>query len=236
MLARLSYCFERSGCSVVDSVSSRSRTWHCVTSLPEPLRLHMRKMDESVLRLFEGEVFTPRYRRLMRLSDGNPDDGRSRLDAERAKLQASVDALVTAIEVGGDIPALVGELKACNDKLGVLDRQIESLPPAPPDRARLRAVLEQRVADWKERLRSDHKEARFGLEQLVRNNPITLWNGRAEDFETADGFEPGDERGKVGLELEDVFGFEARAYLALVEGLDGARYLSMVAGRDLNPK
>jgi hypothetical protein len=96
----------------------------------------MWKMDESVLRLFEGKVFTPRYRRVMRLSDGNPDDGRSRLDAERARLQASVDALVTAIKVGGDIPALVGELKTCNDKLGVLDRQIESLPPAPPDRAR----------------------------------------------------------------------------------------------------
>jgi hypothetical protein len=31
--------------------------------------------------------------------------------------------------------------------------------------------------------------------------------------------------------LDDVFGFEARVYLAaLVEGLDGAHYLSMVAG------
>ena len=153
---------------------------------------------EAVLRLFDGEVFTPAFvDRVMRLADRNPDDRRGRLESERAKRQASIDALVTAIKVGGDIPALVGELKTCTDKLSALDRQIASLLAAPPDRAQLRGVLEQRISDWKARLGSDHvEEARFILEQLISNNPVTLWNGRAEDLETADGFEPGDERGK----------------------------------------
>jgi hypothetical protein len=34
MLATLSFCFERSGCSVVDTEPSRSRTSRCVGSCP----------------------------------------------------------------------------------------------------------------------------------------------------------------------------------------------------------
>lgn len=121
--------------------------------------------------------------------------------------------------------ATVGD---CSAWLSALDRQIASLPAAPPDRAQLRVVLEQRVADWKQRLRSDHvEEARFIVEQLLRLTPITLWNADsyAETLEAVEalGVDPKDMRGKENIELEDCFGFEVCVHLAsLFEGFDGA--------------
>ncbi len=202
------------------------------------LRLRIPEMNEAVLQLLDGRALTAAFiDRIMRLADGNPDDGRERLESDRVKAQSSIDALVAAIKVGGDIPALVVELKTCTDWVAALDRQIAALPAGPPDRAQLRAVLEQRVADWKARLLSDHvEEARFIVEQLLRSNPITLWNGVAADLEIAAAADPNDVRGTENIDLEDCWEFEANVHWAsLVEGLGGAIYLSMVAGAGFEP-
>jgi site-specific DNA recombinase len=202
------------------------------------LRLKITEMDEAVLRLLDGEVLTATFiDRIIRLADGNPDDGRSRLESDRVKLQSSINALVAAIKIGGDLAPLVAEMKVCTERLAALDRQIAALPAAPPDRVQLRVVLEQRVSDWKARLLSEHlDEARFIVEQLLRSTPITLWHGEAGDFATFVGVDPNDRRGKENLELADTLGFEARVHLAsLVEGLEGGRYLSLVAGGGFEP-
>jgi hypothetical protein len=97
----------------------------------------------------------------------------------------------------------------------------------PPDRESLRAVLEQRCTDWRERLRSEHpEEARFVVQQLI--GPLTLWNGRGgETFAPMEGFDPDDRRGHEGISFED-YGFQAVVTpLGLLNGL-GA--FNMVAG------
>ena len=40
--------------------------------------------------------------------------------------------------------------------------------------------------------------------------PLTLWAGDKEDFDTAPGFDPDDQRGKEGLDVEDL-GLKATA-------------------------
>jgi hypothetical protein len=93
--------------------------------------------------------------------------------AQRDELTATINRLIALAADSGDIPELAAQLKACTAARDALDRRLASLAE-PPDRERLRAALEQRCADWRARLHSEHpEEARFVVQQLI--GPLTLW-------------------------------------------------------------
>jgi hypothetical protein len=105
-----------------------------------------------------------------------------------------------------DVPELQQEMRKQRASRDALDRRLAGLSE-PIDRAALRAALDQRAADWRERLRSEYPdEARFVVQQLI--GPLTLRVGTAEDLETFEGCDPDDRRGKEEIEFEDC-GFTA---------------------------
>jgi site-specific DNA recombinase len=176
------------------------------------LRVPVETLDTGVLRLIAAQMTPAFVDHIMRLSDGgDADQGRQRLEAERDALTAAINRLLALAEAGaGDVAELAAKLKARTAERETLNRRI-ALLPASTSRSDLRAVLEQRVADWKTRLLSEFRdEARVVLDQLLQSRSIVLFNGTAADFETADvvGLFDDDDRGKEGIEPEDCFGLE----------------------------
>ena len=105
---------------------------------------------------------------------------------------------------------MVDALKARKAERDALDRRLAALAE-PIDRAALRAALEQRAADWRQRLRSDYPdEARYVVQQLI--GPLMLWLGNTlgntEDLAIADAADPADDRGTEGIDFSDC-GFKA---------------------------
>jgi hypothetical protein len=95
-----------------------------------------------------------------------PDaDDRAALQTERARLVREIENLTTGIASGGDIPQLVTGLKDRDRRLKLLDARLA--PKEARDREPLRLALEQRVADWRKILRSNAKQGRMVLQQLV---------------------------------------------------------------------
>jgi hypothetical protein len=129
-----------------------------------------------------------------------------------------------------DVPELQQEMRKQRASRDALDRRLAGLSE-PIDRAALRAALDQRAADWRERLRSEYPdEARFVVQQLI--GPLTLRVGTAEDLETFEGCDPDDRRGKEEIEFEDC-GFTAVVTpRGLLNGLVAA---SVVAGGGFEP-
>jgi hypothetical protein len=102
----------------------------------------------------------------------------------------------------------------------------------PTDRARLKAALERRCADWRERLRSDHiEEARYVVQQLI--GPLELWIGSRKESKEKEkplaalGVTAGDSRGKENIEWSDC-GYEGT--LSPLGLLNGLCTLNVVAG------
>ena len=106
------------------------------------------------------------------------------------------------------LPELAAQIKARTAARDALARQLASLAEPVDDKA-LSLALEQRAADWRQKLRSGYPdEARYVVQHLI--GPLTLWAGDKEDFDTAPGFDPDDQRGKEGLDVEDL-GLKATA-------------------------
>jgi hypothetical protein len=196
---------------------------------PNTLRVPVDVLEPAALRLIDGALNAELVERVCRLVEGSDVDGaRQRLEAERDALAAEIRNLLALAKAGaGDVAELAAKLKATTVKRDALNRQIATLP-ASPSRSELRAVLEQRVSDWKARLLSEFRdEARLVLDQILAKRSIVLWAGTTADFETAEGFDPDDTRGKENLEPADCFGFEI--------DLDLGMFLRMVAGAGFEP-
>jgi hypothetical protein len=105
------------------------------------------------------------------------------------------------------------------------------------NRAKLKAALEHRCADWRARLRSEHpQEARYVVQQLV--GPLELWVGsRKQEREkekalAALGVTADDSRGKENIEWSDCGFAGTLSPLGLLSGLCA---LNMVAGAGFEP-
>ena len=97
-------------------------------------------------------------------------EDRSVVETERARVAREIENLSRAVAVGRDedgneIPALVAMLKERDKRLKVLDSRLA--PRDTPDRQALETALLQRVADWRGILRSNPKQGRVVLQQLV---------------------------------------------------------------------
>ncbi len=193
-----------------------------------PLALRVEVMDDAVLRLLEGEVLHSKFLdHLVNLACGNgADDARAAIEAQRDEVSAKIKRLTAVVQAtDGDIPEVMDALQARKAERDAIERRLVALAE-PIDRAALRAALEQRSADWHQRLRSDYPdEARYVVQQLI--GPLTLWFGTADDLEIADAAEPTDDRGTEGIDFSDC-GFTAVVTPAgLLNGLVAA---SLVAG------
>ena len=137
------------------------------------LTLPIAEADEDVLSIIEGEALTPAFVTyvLDTLATGDLID-RPALQEERDRVAREVENLTQGIAEGGDIPALVALLKARDKRLKKLDQQLA--PHEHPDREVLRLALEQRVEDWRAILRSNPRQARMVLHQLI--GPIRMHN------------------------------------------------------------
>jgi len=173
------------------------------------LALRVEVVDDCVLRLLEGQVLHPKFiEHVVNLACGNGiHDARTAIETQRDEITKKIQRL--AVAMGGDladVPELQDEMRKRRAEREALDHRLAGLSE-PVDRVALRAALEQRSADWRQRLRSDYPdEARFVVQQLL--GPLELWfGGTTDDLETID-IDPTDQRGKEELEWED-FGFKA---------------------------
>ncbi len=198
-----------------------------------PLALRVQAMDDAILGLLDREVLHAKFvDHVVNLACGNAvDDARTEIEAQRDEVNLKIKRLmVVAQGTDFDIPEVMDALKARKAERDALDRRLAALAE-PIDRAALRSALEQRSADWRQRLRSDYPaEARYVVEQLI--GPLTLWFGNAEDLEIADAADPTDDRGTEGIDFSDC-GFTAVVRPAgLLNGLVAA---SLVAGAGFEP-
>jgi recombinase/recombinase-like zinc beta ribbon protein len=138
---------------------------------PYKLQFPIEEVDEMILSVIEGDVLAPRFiEQVLDTAFAAPLEDPATLQAERARLVREMANLTTAIAAGGDIPALTSALKERDKQLRVLDARL--VPHEPAERETLRAALEQRVSEWKTILRSNPRQARMVLQQLI--GPITV--------------------------------------------------------------
>jgi site-specific DNA recombinase len=224
--------FNRRGMMYVCSIHRRKGSAVCGNRLALPIV----DTDERILNVIEGEVLTPSFIDLVLDSVFTPDDvNRPALEEEAADLERQIANLTTAVKVGGDIPALVTELRAANARLQDVRRRLA--PQEHHQREELRAALEQRVSDWKQVLRSNPQQGRQVLKHLV--GTIYLWVGEPGDMDVSDKAKPGDRRGTENIGLADVTWRASAQIEGLLVGLKGfgnATVQGWRARRDSNPR
>lgn len=136
------------------------------------LMLPIEATDQAILEVVEGSVLHPDFiERLVDSIVSPADTDRASLETEQVQLQAEVENLTVAIKAGGDIPVLVAELKKAHARLAAIRGRLR--PSEPVDRANLREALTLRAAGWRETMRSNPKQGRQVLEELI--GPIELW-------------------------------------------------------------
>jgi hypothetical protein len=130
------------------------------------------------------------------------------LQTERARLVREIENLTTGIASGGDIPQLVTALKDRDRRLKLLDARLA--PKEARDRETLRLALEQRVADWRKILRSNAKQGRMVLQQLVgqlvvlANNDRRSWLAQPRPQGLLVGMVPNGIRGREAVAARDI--------------------------------
>jgi len=129
--------------------------------------------DDTVLEIIEGEVLGTDYiRELLALVDQGQADNSAQLVAERDRLRAEVDNLVASIAAGVSADTVAPAIRDREAQIAKLDVQLRRPRQEPPNMARLKAALQQRVKEWKKELRAEHRIARMVLRRLV--GPIVL--------------------------------------------------------------
>jgi len=175
-----------------------------------PLTLRMEVFDETVLRLLDGEVLHPLFiDQVLNLACGNRGEGqRETVETQIAELTAAIGRLIALAEAGADdVTELAMTIKVRTSERDALTRRLSALAE-PTDRASLKAALEQRVADWRRRLRAEHPaEARFVVQRLI--GPLTLWAGIGTDEPPAYAQYIGSPLGAEAIEFSDC-GFSAQ--------------------------
>jgi hypothetical protein len=149
------------------------------------------------------------------------------------EISRSITKLVDLAAGDGDVEEIrpkIARLKADRQKV---QQRLAAMPMA-PDRAELKAALEQRSTDWKQKLRGYPEEARFVVQQLL--GPLELWHGRVQDVCATDE----DLATLLDLRGRDLPGqrFEDLGFTAVIrpEGLlSGLGAFSMVAGAGFEP-
>ena len=201
------------------------------------LALRIDILDEAVLSMLDQQVLHPAFiAQVLDMAFGNrSDDGRHELERQRDQANAEIKALVAMgirmAAQGVDVPEIDAKMKEVTADRDRLERRLAAIQE-PIDRAQLEAALNTRAAEWRTRLRSEHPaEARFIVQQLI--GPITLWSGTAADFDTADGYDADDRRGKENLDPEDLGLRAVVTPLGLLNGLAAPGAFSMVAGARL---
>jgi DNA invertase Pin-like site-specific DNA recombinase len=176
------------------------------------LALPIEETEDRILNVIEGEVLTPTFIEMVLDTVFVPDDGdRAALEAEADQLDLEIGRLTAAIKAGADIPTVVAELKTANARLQEVRRRLS--PQEHHSRAELREALEQRVAEWRQVLRTNSQQGRQVLRHLL--GEVRLWVGTVEDLAIADAARPGDSRGTEGITAADC----AWTASAQVEGL-----------------
>lgn len=136
------------------------------------MALPIDETDDAVLSTIE--VLNPTWiKELLSLVDNAPDLTPLRL-AERERLETEIRRLPESIAAGvppESVAPLIKEKQAAIRKLDIELRK-PNLPKL--GAAKLRAVLEQRAAEWKADLRAEPQVARLVVRRLVA--PITLWD------------------------------------------------------------
>jgi site-specific DNA recombinase len=168
------------------------------------IALPIAETDDRVLAVIERDVLHPAFIDIVLQTVFTPETiDRSALEAEREDLERQMANLTTAVKAGGDIPALIAEIKSTNSRLADLRRRLE--PAEQHDREQLRAALEHRVEEWKVVLRAHPAQARQVLHHLL-GGPITLWPDLLAVMTEPglEGFEDTAADGKQGITSEDV--------------------------------
>jgi hypothetical protein len=133
----------------------------------------MADMDNTVLDQVEGEMMSPRFvDQLVRLTVDTPDEN-DRLAAEREDLLGQKERLVRSLASGVSAEDVAPVLKEINGRIAKIEAALRRPKPVVMNKARLRAALEQKIADWREVLRGEPRVARLLLRRLI--GPITVW-------------------------------------------------------------
>jgi len=129
-------------------------------------RIPVAEMNETVLAAIEIHALTPEAVEAVIASmqrDHQQVSVRS-LDAERAEVQKRIDRLVGAIEAGGEMDSLLARLRENQERKAAIDDEMASARPIPlPPRA----MVEDRLAEWRRLLRQSVATGRAVLDRML---------------------------------------------------------------------
>jgi hypothetical protein len=137
------------------------------------------ELDDAILGVIEGQVLAPTFVDRVLESAYPPAADPTVLQTERAQLTQQINNLTSAIAAGGQMEELVAALKDRKRRFTALDA---SLRADMPDRTRLRAAIEQRVADWRDVLRAEAPQGRQVLRQILGPIHIRVYSGDCSDL------------------------------------------------------
>ena len=147
-------------------------------------------MNEAVLQAIEAHALTPdAIAHVIALTER--DDARemqTALTRERADLEKRIARLVVAVETAGDVTSLADKLRALEVRRHAIDTQLRELRPVP----RLpRAVIENRLAEWRRLLRQSVTQGRAVLQRVLQGRILFTprADGRGYDFEAPTRFD-----------------------------------------------
>ena len=153
----------------------------CISGALRPIKRVMYKWD-GISMIIAGVPVWPRdpsrilFRAHDRLANGALleflDSSCLNVTWRRGRLRAEVDHLLELVASGVSVDTIAPKIREREAALARVDARLRLPRPAPPDKERLRAALEKRVADWKSELRAEPKIARLVLRRLI--GPITL--------------------------------------------------------------
>jgi hypothetical protein len=186
---------KRSGAVYVCATHRRKGSAVC----PNSLALSIAEVEACVLDMIEGEVLAPEFIEKILSTLPRTENDRERLEAEIETRSAEVVNLTKAIAAGGDIPELVAALKVASRRLADSKRLLDVSTQETP-REELRAALEQRVEDWREKLRAHPAQARQIVSKIIGPIHLSNYAGFADFIE---GSGPRG-RGKENIEPTDI--------------------------------
>ncbi len=139
------------------------------------LRVSVDEMNEAVLRAVEEHALTPEAIEQVILLTERDDvtERRDALDAERRDVERRINRVVAAIEAGGEAVSLIAKLRDLERRKTALSAEVVSLRPIP----RIdRAVINERLSDWRRLLRQSTTQGRAVLQRVLRGRlTFTPW-------------------------------------------------------------
>jgi site-specific DNA recombinase len=138
----------------------------------EPIYIDVEAMDHVFLDRVEEEALSPEaVEELMKAAPKSVSDSRAALVDRISTLKAEKGRLAKALATTDD-EDVKSEFDARVAAIAKAEAALANLPDAPLDPAGLRAALEQRRHDWREKLRGSVEVARVLIRKLV--SPMTI--------------------------------------------------------------